>query len=308
MCHHPKVKLTRPSPLNRRCGTSTLMYHLQNHPEMQVFGWERCEMAGRQHVPLIRSLYKDLPVGDWVRGIKCPRDMENPQNSIPLFQEIFPNTKLIAGVRHPVLWFESFYNFRVHNGQKMPPAEMMKGSCGGGFNGVCTDRGQFHFQLANLGKTKRSPEENALMEWRRIRRRTVANFTQPVFIYEVSQLSDTDETRSTALRKDLTKFLELKQEIPPFIWYRPGKNHTSEEKKKEVDSKKINICDEKYNSIRSYIMENSINASKWIVKYFLDAPGVYVSSRDHFENQIMKSWQRDPCLDRKEKAKRSSTT
>ena len=205
-----------------KCGTSTLMYHLENHPEIKVFDYERCEMSGRQYVPLMRDLYKKLPEGNYVRGIKCPRDMENPQNAIPGYSKVFPRSKLIAGVRHPVLWFESFYNFRVHNGQKMPDAEKMKGACGGGFNGVCTDRGQFHFQLANLGKTMLLPEENMLMERRRTRRRTVANFTQPVFLYEVSQLSDTDETRALALRQDLTKFLELKEEIKVCVIWLAG--------------------------------------------------------------------------------------
>jgi hypothetical protein len=140
------------------------------------------------------------------------------------------------------------------------------------------------------------------MEKRRTRRRTVANFTQPVFLYEVSELSDTDEARSLALRQGLTKFLELKEEIKPFIWYRPGKSYDTDQKKlEEVNALKIDICESKYDSIRSYIMENSVNASKWISEYFLDAPDVYVSSRDHFVNTVMKSWQVDPCVERRKK-------
>lgn len=58
---------------------------------------------------------------------------------------LLSQTKFIVGIRHPILWFESFYNFRIHNKVRMPPAEELVGNCGGRMHGVCTRRGNFHF-------------------------------------------------------------------------------------------------------------------------------------------------------------------
>jgi hypothetical protein len=68
-----------------------------------------------------------------------------------------------------------------------------------------------------------------------------------------------------------------------------------------VNAWKIDICESKYDPIRSCIIINSVNASKWVSEYFIDAPGVYVSSTDHNVNTVMKSWQVDPCVERRKK-------
>jgi hypothetical protein len=281
-----------------KCGTSTLMYHLESHPEVQFFTHERCEMTGNQHVPLMRSLYNDLPPGDYVRGIKCPRDMEL---SIPAYQKYFKKASFIVGIRHPVLWFESFYNFRVHNGQPMKPAEECRGMHIRGCQAVSTFRANFHLFLSRLGKTNiYDPEELKYIarKERKHLKTNSANFTQKVFLFEVTQLNDKDETRSLALREDLQKFLHLKEPIPPFIHFRPGKAHSSE-KLKSVTKSKINICDDRYNELRTELMGLSMNTARWIRKYFVQSKDVVVSSKDHFTNSIMmESWERDPCLDR----------
>lgn len=94
-----------------KTGTSTLMKYLDMAPQVQVFDEERCEMGYNQHVRLMESLYRDMPPGDVIRGIKCPRDLEIPM-AIKNYHKFFPNTDFMVGVRHPILWFESFYNFR----------------------------------------------------------------------------------------------------------------------------------------------------------------------------------------------------
>jgi hypothetical protein len=112
-----------------KCGTSTLMLHIQDHPEVQIFSKERCDLGGNQQVTLIRDLYNKFPSGYYVRGIKCPQDLESL--ALPAYQRFFPKTNFIVGIRHPILWFESFYNFRIHNRIRMPPAEELIGHCGG---------------------------------------------------------------------------------------------------------------------------------------------------------------------------------
>jgi hypothetical protein len=289
-----------------KCGTSTLMLHLQDHPEVQIFSKERCDLSGNQQVTLIRDLYNKFPSGNYVKGIKCPQDLESSGMALPAYQRFFPKTNFIVGIRHPILWFESFYNFRIHNKIRMPPAEELVGLCGGRMHGVCTSRGNFHFFLRNLGKTNTSdPDESryigrlgrhrqALLRFQR-----VISSKRRVFLYEVSQLSDANETRSLAIREDLQQFLGLREPIAPFIWIKPGKNHTRKELNR-IDNKKIDICDDKFAKLRSTLMEQSVNASKWIREYFVDAEDVVVSSKEHFSQVLLTAWERDPCLDRQQ--------
>ena len=87
------------------------MKYLHMAPQIHVFDEERCEMGYNQHVRLMESLYKDMPPGDIIRAIKCPRDLEVPL-ALQNYQTYFPKTDFMVGLRHPVEWFESFYNFR----------------------------------------------------------------------------------------------------------------------------------------------------------------------------------------------------
>jgi hypothetical protein len=283
-----------------KCGTSTMMHHLSNHSQIQMFNDERCEMASNQEVPLIRDWYNKLPAGDYVRGIKCPMDLENTKLSMRNYQKVFPKTNYIVGLRHPVLWFESFYNFRVHNKVPMAPADELIGRCMKKNRGLCTFRGNFHLFLSNLNKTNITDPNEIQYIGQKIRRSMdpLPRTKQKVFLYDVRQLSDSDSGREAQLLTDLQSFLGLHEPISPMIWFKPGKKHENENTLKKVNEMKINICDEKYIKLRDALMEQSINASRWISQYFIHAPDVFVSSKEHFSSVLMKSWERDPCLDR----------
>jgi hypothetical protein len=266
-----------------------LMLHLQDHPEVQIFSKERCDLTGNQQVTLIRDLY-NFPSGNYVRGTKCPQDLESSGMALPAYNRFFPKTNFIVGIRHPILWFESFYNFRVnnlYNHFRMPPADELIGHCGPRNRGVCTSRGNFHIFLRNLGKTNTTdPDESRYIAKGLRRFECVIPSKRRIFLYEISQLSDKNETRSTAIRDDLQQFLGLREPIAPFIWFKPGKNHTREELKR-VDKKKIDICDDKFAKLRSTLMEQSVNASKWIREYFVGAEDVVVSSKEHFSDVLL---------------------
>lgn len=91
-----------------KCGTSSIMFHLKNHPQVRMFSDERCDMGYNQHVKLIRDLYTNMsgPNDDRYtrRGLKCPMDLENTQLAMRNYQQFFPKTNYIVGIRHPVLW------------------------------------------------------------------------------------------------------------------------------------------------------------------------------------------------------------
>ena len=63
----------------------------------------------------------------------------------------FQKRKLIVAIRHPILWFESFYNFRTVD-NKRPlhwNTEKYIGRCKRDEH-VCTDHAQFHVYLSKL--------------------------------------------------------------------------------------------------------------------------------------------------------------
>ena len=329
-----------------KCGTSTLLFHLlEHHDQIQSFPDERCDLSYNRQAILIRDLYQQVqnvtnlynqqqqqqqiqqqpssssslrstnPIIPHPfsirRGIKCPLDLEGTSLAIPNYQRYFPHTRYVVGLRHPVLWFESFYNFRIHNEFPMPPATTLIGNCGKGSFNVCTYRGNFHFFLANLGKTNMtSPQELALFAPKLQRLHTKIKqelltqqaypISQPLFLYDVSQLSDTDNDRALQFRTDLQTFLQLDRPIPPMIWYKPGIQHQDPQKMAAITARKINICHSNYTTVRTILQEQAMNASQWIRNYLLVAPtdSVVVSSPDYFRNTILQSWERDPCLDR----------
>jgi len=285
------------------------MFHLREHPEIHMFKDERCELSYNQQVRLIEDIYRHFPPATehqrFVRGIKCPMELENPQLALKNYRKWFPKTDFVVGIRHPVLWFESFYNFRVHNAlETMPPAEKLIGKCRKGWQNVCTFRGNFHLFLSNFGKTNMTIDDNErkyvdTQFWASIH---PVHTDRRVFLYEVSQLSDRDDERALQFRTDLQQYLRLKEPIAPFIWFKPGINHTEERELEKVNSQKIDICDDKYDKLRSVLMHQSKQAAQWIRTYFIHAEGVVVSSPDHFSTTLLKAWEVDPCIERRKKS------
>ena len=197
--------------------------------------------------------------------------------------------------------FESFYNFRIHNKFDMPPAEELIGKCRRESIHVCTNRGNFHIFLSNLGKTNMITDDNERQFvdpalWTAL---DPVPTPRRVFLYEVSQLSDRDEHRALQFRTDLQHYLGLKEPIEPFIWFKPGVNHTEEGALEKVNSKKIDICEDRYSELRAVLLHQSVQASQWIRMYFVHAEGVVASSPDYLSNTLLKAWEIDPCIERR---------
>ncbi len=292
-----------------KTGTTTLLRHLSGMTDS--LSKEHCDLVVNNSGQLLKDLYEDHgrrikqaerngeDLEDHLRGMKCPQDISS-DNSIVNYAKYFPSTKLIVGLRHPVRWFESLYNFRVTNvpWKEMPATSQLTRGCHSGSQGVCAWRANFHDFLSRLGKTPMSSaSEKQLLQ---LGLERVKSNVGPVFLYEVSQLSESDNdggVRSAQFRTDLRRFLGLQEEIqlPPFpivdtsgrFDFLPGVKH-------QIDSNKIDICQSKHDIIRKVLMEKAKLASTWIREYFLQSDEVFVSSRDHFE-LILESWMHDPC-------------
>lgn len=123
-----------------KCGTTTMLKYLQTDG-LWTAPKEWCELGWNRSAPLLRKLYNHQLEGDVLhnehvkKGMKCPSDVENP-NSLDNFGWFFNTTKFIVGVRHPVLWFQSFYNFRLSQGVEIQSSDGMTGACFSGMQSV----------------------------------------------------------------------------------------------------------------------------------------------------------------------------
>lgn len=98
-----------------KTGTSFLLNVLGNHPEVTMPNTEFCDIVqdgGEKNLTdwmenKVREMNNSSSVQKF--GIKCP-GMIRQTRSIENLMKLSDSTRLVVGVRHPVLWFESFYN------------------------------------------------------------------------------------------------------------------------------------------------------------------------------------------------------
>lgn len=297
-----------------KCGTSTMMVWLREHPEIQAFGSEKTEFMQRRPGKLVRQLYEDLEAGPYIRGYKAPQDVG--QNHImDYYRQHWPDAKLIVGIRHPVRWFESLYNFRIQNlpaRHALPHANDLIGACVRGRFHTCTGKGDFAASLLHLGKQnyhsgegpRRPPSPLDAIIMSRYPRyhgnaSDVAHMDNPVFLFELGQLGDSNETRNEQFRQDVSRFMGLKEPLPALPHEIPGKKRSDTEQERR-NRLKIDICDDEFRPVRNELMALSIENALWIRGVFLLNPTVFVSSRQHFF-VIMDGWMRDPCESAREK-------
>ena len=274
-----------------KTATSYLMKWLRGHPNVQMWDDEVCDLYGYRPANLARKLYTDFPESNVTthRGFKCPGHFS--RSYLRYFARFFPQVRLVVGVRHPVLWFQSYYNFLARRNVTLPPPSELVGDCGPESHGVCTDRANFHANLAKLGKTNVShPSERHLLRWQSNRYNMVPEINNPVFLYDMAQIHDPNADRVAQFRLDLQHFLGLPSPIPDAAAAAAAKKTTSSRKKRAV----LNICHPEYAAVRLELVRVGKRASAWIRRHFLEASQVYVSDPKHFR-QILRDWQIDPC-------------
>jgi hypothetical protein len=156
---------------------------------------------------------------------------------------------------------------------------------------LSTSTGTFHKYLASLSKTPMTSTEelDLLTPFLPKRWRKVAS-PNPIFFLELSQLGDTNQTRAAQFRRDLQKFLDLDQELPPVPNVRPIDRRSNV--KKNVSN--FEICSDNHIPLRTELMKISRNASIWFRDFFLQSEDVIVSSQSYLE-ELFESWMVDPC-------------
>ena len=303
-----------------KCATTFLVEWLQQHNETALFDREVCDLYDQKPAKLVRRIYQELAQPSattttttpslLLRGFKCPGHFS--RTSLRQLVALFPNTKIMIGLRHPVRYFESYYNFRARHPQRssssntttndtvvpmLPPAETLVGPCTSTSQGVCTDRAKFHVNLAKLGKTSwRDSAEQELLHLTPAQQHLVV-VPNPLFLYDVEQLYDTNVTRRAQFGRDVQHFLGLTTPLPPLV---PPVPSTRGPKPKALD-----VCQPQYQqTLRAPLVETGHRASRWILDYLLSddhgqSKNVTVSCPDYFRT-ILEAWRKDPCDDERQ--------
>ena len=106
-----------------KTGTSFLFDVLKDHPdivmgerpEMKYSYREFCQIHNKDGVEQTMAWLNNVSIAAAVSpkiyGIKCPT-MVRGMSAIDNLVKMSDHTRLVVGVRHPLFWFESFYNFR----------------------------------------------------------------------------------------------------------------------------------------------------------------------------------------------------
>jgi hypothetical protein len=266
-----------------KCGTTTLLKTFEAHNETAVHPEEECSIAmvrsdDEAYHRLMKNLNEASSDPNVKRGIKCPVGLST-HTSIERLQHWFPDTKLIFGLRHPVYYFQSFYNYRVlefHQNKlktPIPSPESLIGSHE--WARVSTEAARFDKVLKKLGKT--NSDETSPTPFK-------------VFLYTLEQMEDENEERGQRLRETVGSFLELQHQIKPL--QAANINHFVGDK---AFPETIDICDTKFNHLRRVLVNNGKKSQRWIREEFLQSPDVTVANAEHFD-EILKQWAFDPCV------------
>lgn len=270
-----------------KTATSDIMRWLCKHPEVLGYRNEVRSLYHRRPDELVELLY-NLPAGrNMKRGYKHPLDIVFNYTT-DYFREYWPSTRLIVGVRHPVKWFESWYNFRVRlrgenfrgNDTSVDPLTLV--------GKRLPFQMFYHRHLAMLGKTSSHGDPGQLkllaaVTGMRFPTRPVS--PNKVFLYDVSQPFDRDPARNGLFRRELQQFLGLSEPLNP-LETRSSRNYHYA----------LDICEDKYKDLRSDIVKVGEAASEWIVRYFIDHPDVTVPCKEQF-TEVLRTWSSDPCTD-----------
>jgi len=296
----PKIKREHPITLDffvagfPKCGTTTLLDALLAHPETVVPPTETNILTTPgSDKEIYRKIMNELKLlapksSNMKRGIKNPiglgAEPEARWRAIQYLECLFPDTDLIFGLRHPVYYFQSFYNYRVWNyysGEERPP-EMFNST-------IPTVKSLLAFRESWAGVSVESARFEKTLKHLVRKPNSKGPLTQfKIFLYTIEQMQDTDEDRKATFRDELASFLGLKQPIPPL----PHSNHRNMKFNETID-----ICESKYDKVRRILVRNGKRTQRWIRKEFLCSPNVAVANEEHFL-ELLESFGRDPCTGR----------
>ncbi len=297
-----------------KCSTTFLRNDLLNTKHI-FYGTNDTEifLSKYKHVEDFVQLYENVTDSRIKKGFKNPNVLYS-EMTLSFMQYISPRTDFIVSVRHPVSWFQAFYNYRLRKGYHMPHPLNLIGTCATkdegvligsdvnrvqGSHKVCTDRANFHIALSRLGKTPMLEEqEMTLLHNHKL---PIHHFPNRVFLMELGQLSVENRTRADQFVGDLETFLHLSQsgggDLPRLKPHLAKHNVAKSVNITSLNENVLDVCSEPYDSLRNVLMKIGKESALWITKHFLESPDVIVSDKEHFID-LLEKWENDPCLEK----------
>lgn len=199
-------------------------------------------------------------------------------NGLDNFAQYFPETNLVVTVRHPVLYFQSQYNFfyrQVENDGDLPKPSLFQGC----------QSSHFHRWLSRLSLTPSdSQEESDLLLQHKLSYHP--NWKGKLFMMQYEQLVDANSTRRNIMEREYENFIGV-----PSLSF----DSTLSSSKMGTRRKLIDICHTKHTAFRYKIIKDAEKAALWIKNYLLESEKVVVPNKYHFL-KILDGWSIDPCI------------
>ena len=287
-----------------KCGTTTLLEAFAAHSETDMNPTEKCVVAspGLPDPVVLRKLDETISemsaIPNIKRSFKCPTAIYN-HKTISRMEKHSPDAKFIVGVRHPILMMQSFYNYRVTEiyqrglEEKIPSFEAAI-SRKQPWKGVSVDATRFDLFLKQYGKTDMSPEDLFGLMGHPGYQLAIQPNRFNIFLYTVDQMQDEDKERNQEFRASLQRYLGLSEPLAPFS-HENINHHVGAKGFNET----IDICEDRYSSIRKDLIEQGIKSADWIRDHFIRSRDVVVANEKHFL-ATLDSWRVDPCAAPKE--------
>jgi hypothetical protein len=160
-------------------------------------------------------------------------------------------------MRHPVHFFESFWNYRELHYHNMPPPSILIWSQKIAKLGVYTELAQLEMNLMLLGKFDLVHGD---FTWLEENYKTVLSTKNKVFLYLQEQFQDENTTRFQKFLDDMLSFVGVEEaKVTPDDF----PNYNVINVKKPFD-----ICDEAHNEIRDVLLSGGKASAKWFEIFF----------------------------------------
>jgi len=277
-----------------KTGTSTMMANLATITPMPMA--DVCTPVHQTVWYSYNNWPRDYGNDKILRGAKCPSLLDG--GIIKQYSEFLPKTKLILGIRHPVTWFQSFWNMQASHGHVVDPMEKIhpckkgknKKKCKYGCPGqlFCLHRARFHLWMASMGKTQMSSDEREILASNdfdggdNIRMKNISN---DIFVYEQTDLNQDYLWDELATYLDVSSISHSK--------YRGAKGGSKVENM-------VDFCNKKYDDFRALMMPNAFDLADWLLTYFIPLAedksrlDVVIPNTERFR-ELVKDYKKDPC-------------
>jgi hypothetical protein len=166
---------------------------------------------------------------------------------------------------------------------EVPPAESLVG--GNTWRDVTTDLTKFELYLMQLGKTDMAVQD--LHEMSHLPHLAVKPNNFKVLLYAMEQMNEKEDGNSF-FKQDMEDFLGLT--MPLEIGYENKNYFVGEDAHPET----IDICDPKYDDLRSLLIAQGMKTRQWIREEFMNSPDVVVTDPAYFL-ETLDTWSVDPC-------------